>query len=62
MKHPLIYSGPGTYSPLVTSQGVEWQRNMDGDPLVGVEVSSITNVKKFAELARVETPKKEGEK
>lgn len=59
MKSPLVYSGPGVYSPLVTSQGVEWQRNTDGDPFVGVEVPNIANVKKFAQIARIEVPKEE---
>lgn len=59
MRHPLIYSGIGVYVPHVTPSGIEWQRNEDGNPFVGVEVTSISNVKKFAELAKVERLKED---
>lgn len=59
MKAHLVYSGPGVYEPHTTSQGVVWQRNTDGDPLFGANVETITSVKKWAELIRVEVPREE---
>jgi hypothetical protein len=53
-RYPLIYSGIGIYEPLSTPQGIQWHRNTDGNPLYGIHVNSIRDVRKFAELARIE--------
>lgn len=57
----LIYSGIGIYSPTITPTGVVWQRNTDGDPLLGVCIENIRHVRKFAEIVRIEVPKTEKE-
>lgn len=52
VKHPLIYAGPGIYSPVIKGSTVEWQRN--DNPLWGVQVDNIKQVQKFAKVVRIQ--------
>lgn len=53
-KHPLIYAGIGDYEPTLTTDGIVWRKDTTGNPLCAVHVPSITNVRKFATLVRIE--------
>lgn len=53
IKHPLVYCGPGVYYPHIVGDRVTWRLDDTGDVLCGVNVESISNVRKFATLARI---------
>lgn len=44
----------GVYVPELGPFGVEWYLNTDGDPWVGVQVDSVENAARFAEVIVVE--------
>lgn len=52
----LLWAGCGIYEPLPILDQVEWWRNEDGDPLVGVQVDSIENARKFAAVKELMLP------
>lgn len=53
MNSTLFWSEKGIYEPLPILEQTEWWHNEDGDPLVGVQVDSIDNARKFAAVQKV---------
>ena len=49
----LIYTTPGIYEPRMTERGIEWYRNENGDPFVGLQVNSLQHARKFARVSVV---------
>jgi hypothetical protein len=51
----LLWDGPGVYVPLVLDEQVEWWKNEDGKPEMGVQVDSLDNAKRFATVKRLKS-------
>jgi hypothetical protein len=46
----LYWIRPGVYEPRLCTFGPEWYLNTNGQPFVGVQVDSIENARRFAEV------------